>query len=858
MRWFWPGLSGEYVPQQERIAIEELDLRHIPSLEVRSLAINSPHYDESTLIWMARNRMNVHNLQGSASRIPPMKRRGFQVVIGGHNAVLPQAVLNAHPEYMAEYGGRRQKPSSHPPHLCWSNPGVQEALAKVIAQWWDRNPEIDRVRFFGADHTHFCECDDCLAYAPDVSTRWQKFSRTVIELVNQTHPGKKYETLAYQAYRDVPTEVAPFDMVGYTTYNINYTKPITDASNAKVREEIKAWQDLGVPVGIRGYQFINFNERMLSPITSLIVEEIAWAQQQGLKGWTSEVTPFGWPVGTLPQNQNWVTNRMPLYAAAQAMWNTEIKPSEIMRDWAQHVFGPAANAMAAYYELMDHAWRSNPQQLTYFLQPPSGFASTFISSELLQKADGYFQLARQALGSVNDAETRERIEAQITLEAAMLDKWRQDYLLQQGRAARFAVYAPLATVKPAMDGRADDPAWKHAARLPSFEDNQGTDALEATDAYALWDERALYLRFVNHDAQIEQLRITGEHHDASMFGDDGIEFFLADPNHPAAYFHMVANAKGVRYDARSDGTMDFDTSCDPVWTAKTSIGESAWILDVELPFESFGIKRQQAAKGFPPFSWKMSFKRSGASRRPNTGWPDASYHNTAGFGTVTLVETIPEQKRLLLYDVSGKGDPMRADALGAELAKLGFTTAKVPIGEAELISALRGGADVVVLRHPSGSRLSDEFANDHLGPFLQKGGMVLMAATGAIPFERWFGPGAAVQWGGWGIHPNRVTAWHDNGGWQRQPHALSTVIEKRLTPSSGYRPLTDAWSVMARMRMSNDELLSYLLRLDIGEGILYLTSSNLGYSGGHEMFGSQNPANAAMLIDNLLAAHRQR
>ena len=67
-----------------------------------------------------------------------------------------------------------------------------------------------------------------VAYAPDVSTRWQKFPKAVIELVNETHPGKQYETLAYQAYRDVPTEVAPFFMIGYTTYNINYTKPITD------------------------------------------------------------------------------------------------------------------------------------------------------------------------------------------------------------------------------------------------------------------------------------------------------------------------------------------------------------------------------------------------------------------------------------------------------------------------------------------------------------------------------------------------------------------------------------------------------------------------------------------------------
>ncbi|MGI6082381.1 MAG: DUF4838 domain-containing protein [Limnochordia bacterium] len=868
VRWFWPGLSGEYMPRLERIVIEELDIRHVPSLAVRSLAINSPHYDESTMIWMARNRMNVHNLQGSAARISAMKKRGFQVVKGGHNAVLPQQVLDANPEYMAEYGGKRQKPASRPPHLCWSNPDVQKAMAKVIAEWWDTNPEMDRVRFFGADHNHFCECEACQAYASDVSTRWQKFSGAVIELVNQTHPGKQYETLAYQAYRDVPTEAAPFYLIGYTTYNINYTKPITDPSNAKVREEIQAWQDLGVPMGIRGYQFINFNEPMLSPITSVIIEEIAWAERQGLKGWTSEVTPFGWPSGRVLHEQNWVTNRMPLYAAAQAMWNAQVRAGDIIYDWASYVFGPAAAPMAAYYELMDQAWRSNPEVLTYFLHPPTSFASTFISRELLQRADEYLRMARQALGSISDDEERERIETQINLEAAMLDKWRQTYLLQQGRATHFEVHVPRATVKPAMNGQSADPAWQRAVALPAFEDNKGNEAAEATEAYALWDENALYLRFINHDAQIEDLKISGEDHDASMFGDDGIELFLADPNHPAAYSHLFANAGGVRYDAHADGTMSFDVSYDPDWKAIVDIEGSTWILDIELPLESFGIKPTPPATGifrFPtyaalrkPTTWKMSFKRSGAGRRPNTGWPDASYHNPASFGTITLVDAIPEQKRLILYDVSGKGDPKRAEALTAEMAKIGFDVTAVPSTETELISALNKGTEVVVLRHPSGSRLSDELMNDHLKPFLQDGGMVLIAATGAIHFEKWFGSESGVQWSGWAIHPNRVTAWHDYGEWQRQPQNLTTVIEKRITPSSGYRPLTDSWTVMARLRMADETEAPYLMRLEVGKGTLYLTSSNLGYGGGHEMFGSQNPTNAAMLIDNLLAAHRRK
>ena len=225
-----------------------------------------------------------------------------------------------------------------------------------------------------------------------MSTRWQKFSKIVIDIVNKTHPGKKYQTLAYQDYRDVPRDdVAPFQLIGYTTYNINYTKPITDPSNNIARGEIEAWQKLGANMGIRGYQFIPFNQPMYAPIESLVVQEIAWAHQQGIRGWRSELQPYGFPQNVPLQNQNWTTNRVALYAVAQAMWNADIKTPDIVSDWSNHLFGPAAAPMQAYYQMMENAWVNSPKTLMYFQQPPASFVDAFISDDLLQKADSDFR-----------------------------------------------------------------------------------------------------------------------------------------------------------------------------------------------------------------------------------------------------------------------------------------------------------------------------------------------------------------------------------------------------------------------------------------------------------------------------------
>jgi hypothetical protein len=844
-RWFWPGESGEYLPTQKTIALKNPDIRQIPDIPIRSLSINSPHYDEATLIWMARNRLNRHNLQGPTRLIEPMHEKGFNVMIGGHNAYLDENVLENHPEYIAEINGKRQVIAS-PPHLCWSNSGAQKALAEKVGKWWDDNPTVDAISFFGPDHNYFCECDQCKAFAPDNSTRWQKFSQSVIAEVNKTHPGKKYQTLAYQAYRDVPQEVAPFELVGYTTYNINYTKPLSDPSNATAVGEIKAWQKAGGKMGLRGYQFIPFNERMYAPLTGLIMDEVAWTKANGLQGWSSEITPFGWPKNSAPVDENWITNRMAVYAAAQAMWDTKLRPEELMRDWTNHIYGPAAAPMLNYHNAMEAAWRASKKPLSYFLQPPAGFVSSFISDDLLKKADADFQAARQALNTEKDAAIKSRIESQINLEAQMLDKWRQTFLFQQGRAGRLQAYAPRAAVKPQMTASADDPAWQTAAALPAFETEKSEAPEAATGVLPLWSEDALYLRFINFDDKIAELQNTRNGHDENIFGEDEIELFLDDPSRPGHYFHLAVTAKGARYDAKADGAMNFDQAWNPDWTAKTSVLEDRWIADVKLPFASFDLTPKDG------LDWKMSFMRSGAGRRPNSGWPDASVHNPAGFGTLTLVEKAPEQKRVVLYDAGGNSDGLRT-----ELARLGFQTSHAVEDEAEFSVAINQGAEAIVLR-VSGKdfTLSDKFMTDKIQPFLRNGGFLMIASYGGWPFEKWFGDEAKVKWSGWEIDLVRQTTDFADGAWLRAPHDLTEVVKTGVTPSSAFSPVAQGWETLATLKMKNGEEVPYLLRRKVGIGTLVLTGSNFGYGGGHEMFGSLNPQNAAQLLDNLLAAKR--
>src|SRR5690606_9694669 len=98
-------------------------------------------------------------------------------------------------------------------------------------------------------------------------------------------------------------------------------------------------------------QFIPFRKPMFAPIASVIVDEIKWAKENGLIGWESEVTPYNWPKNSPDQSGNWMTNRLALYAVAQAMWDADLDTQELVRDWNQRIYGPAGEAMNQYYWL---------------------------------------------------------------------------------------------------------------------------------------------------------------------------------------------------------------------------------------------------------------------------------------------------------------------------------------------------------------------------------------------------------------------------------------------------------------------------------------------------------------------------
>lgn len=848
-RWLWPGESGEFLPRQSTISVGEIDFEYVPSIPYRSMAITSVShgFSRDTDLWMLRNGMNLQSIGPKTPEkiIRERKERGLLLRVAGHNVKLPQELLEKHPEYAALFGGKRRIDTRVPPQLCWSNPDVVDLIAEEIGKWWEL-PGVDFVAPYSSDNTHFCECEGCVAMG-DVSTRWQKFSIQVMEKLKPKYPNAKYMTLAYQSYRKVPNgPIAPFINNGYCLYNGCYRHTYQDNCDANplALRELKEWQALGGQMGIRGYEMIMFREAMFVPLVGFMVDQAKWAKEHRLVSIATETPPYGHPKDKPAEEQRWASNRISYYAAARAMWDASVTSDEIIDDWHNTVFGAASAPMAEYYRTMEKAWRSTPGHITYFLNPVATYCNGFVTPELVETVEALFARARKAAETVNDVEERSRIEKEIAFEQRLFERWKQLYLIQLGRQDRMVASAIRASERPKVKAEEGEVVWLKAPLFPPFEDKDGAIVKEQTEVRALWDEEALYLRFVCHHLSGTPIKALFTNRDEAVFGDDAIEiFFNPDPASPA-YVHLAINSLGTIWDARSEAGMNLDKKWNGDWQVAASVQRDRWVVDVRIPFAAFGIVPKEGKE------LALNFTRARPGRLegfPSSGWPDSSVHNPSGYGQIRLVKEAP----VSIGFYSSKGEALLAAMVQQQLKPVRITSED---GLRQFLKQSTVGG--LILRYPweRGAELSLPFFRKELYEYVRDGGRVMIVTRTDLPLAQWFpDENMAVAWTKDPPHPVRKVILPNGDTWLESLGQWSQELLRATPPRNGLRPLSTGWQTLASFKLADGAEVPFLLRRKVGNGELILTSSWFGFGGRHEVFGDGNGGNAAMLVSKLFS-----
>ena len=332
-RWYLPGDLGAVVPKTRTVSLQVGETYQAPSFPSRHLQ----NVDDN-LPWARRARL------------------GGPVFPSCHGiSLLPQAEFDNEPGLFALVNGKRQDSQ-----LCLSNPEVLErAIAAAIGKF-DEDPDRPWIGMGPRDSGGYCECEGCLALdsgeidpitnRPSRTDRYVWFFNRVLEAVHEKHPGKKICFYAYDRLKFPPCKFQP------SPYLVPAFAPITQCrihgignpvcpDRAMYEKTIREWCAAVPETYERGYYFNLACPGFPFSKVHAIREETPLACEYGVKGWRVET------------KASWASNGPSLYVAARLMWDVTTDVDALLAEFYDKFFGPAADPMGQYFELVDSAFR---------------------------------------------------------------------------------------------------------------------------------------------------------------------------------------------------------------------------------------------------------------------------------------------------------------------------------------------------------------------------------------------------------------------------------------------------------------------------------------------------------------------
>ncbi len=159
---------------------------------------------------------------------------------------------------------------------------------------------------------------------------------------------------------------------------------------------------------------------------------------------------------------------------------------------------------------------------------------------------------------------------------------------------------------PIIDGKLDDPAWKHAKPITNLGryDGQAPGPTDRTEIYLVHDQDDLYLAARCIDQDMAKIKSAASEHDGPTYYDDNIWFFFDSDLDRSTYHQAIINARGVVFDRScvfKNGQAVKDQAWNGPWEVKSGREANAWTLEIKVPKKKLGPANDQA--------WGFNFRR---------------------------------------------------------------------------------------------------------------------------------------------------------------------------------------------------------------------------------------------------------
>jgi len=179
-----------------------------------------------------------------------------------------------------------------------------------------------------------------------------------------------------------------------------------------------------------------------------------------------------------------------------------------------------------------------------------------------------------------------------------------------------------------MDGKLADAAWNGCKEYTVFL-KSGTDqaSQNKTAVKVLYDDQALYLGIVCHEANTAELRRDVRPRDGGLYALDSVEVMLDPGFSNDKYFHFMVSANGDVFDAICDqGGAIQNSKWNGIWEAKSFIGKGFWSCEIKIPFYNFAKLAKISG------DWGINICRNARVIKEDSSIAEeGAYHKTAAF-----------------------------------------------------------------------------------------------------------------------------------------------------------------------------------------------------------------------------------
>ncbi len=239
--------------------------------------------------------------------------------------------------------------------------------------------------------------------------------------------------------------------------------------------------------------------------------------------------------------------------------------------------------------------------------------------------------------------------------------------------------------KVILDGIHDEKAWTKAARVSGFtqrELHNGAPATEKTQVAVIYNKNFLYIGVWCYDNSSDGIIATQMQRDFSWSVDDNFAVIIDTYDDNRNGYLFITNPNGARADAmvQNDGN-DVNSDWNGVWDVETTISDSGWFAEFEIPFSSLKFREGEI------HSWGINFERNIRRKLEQVLWQgwsrDFGLYQVSQAGSLTGLKSIEagESIELKPYVTSGYeykgGDGKTAGKIGGDINYLITPTLKL-------------------------------------------------------------------------------------------------------------------------------------------------------------------------------------